>query len=103
MTENKKLESIERKLDSLLEKATYKSILNFKETVSYMNVSNSFLYKMTSLKKIPHYCPEGKLLYFNRHEIDQWLLRNRQLTIEEIEAIAVDTITTLSKGGDYAK
>ncbi|MEI8049184.1 MAG: helix-turn-helix domain-containing protein, partial [Bacteroidota bacterium] len=47
--------------------------------------SQSHLYKLTSTRQIPHFCPQGKKLYFNRTELDAWLQRNRQSTNEEIE------------------
>ena len=46
------------------------------------------MYKHTSLNRIPHYKPEGKLIYFKRQELDEWMLRNRQSTEEEMTAIA---------------
>lgn len=63
-----------------------KEVLNFNEACQYMAVSRSFLYKKTSTNSIPHYCPEGKLIYFKRSDLDQWLFRNRRATTEEREA-----------------
>jgi hypothetical protein len=42
------------------------------------------LYKLTSTRRIPHFCPEGKKLFFKRDELDNWLQRNRQSTKDEI-------------------
>jgi len=50
------------------------------------------LYKLTSRKQIPHFCPQGKKLYFNRQELDRWLQQNRQNTNDEIEKEATDYI-----------
>lgn len=61
-----------------------KEILSLKEAATYIGVSYSHLYKLTSKRKIPCYCPQGKLLYFKRSELDEWLLRNRRDTQEEI-------------------
>ena len=62
-----------------------KPVLNFKEATQYLDVSESHLYKLTSRKEIPHFCPNKKKLYFKRDEIDLWLQRNRQTTAAEIE------------------
>lgn len=62
-----------------------KKVLNFQELVEYTSLSQSYLYKLTSKGDIPFYRPNGKQLYFNREEIDAWLLRNRSKTNEEIQ------------------
>jgi len=78
-----KLSEIANKLDE--QNLLQKTVLNFNEACSYLDVSQSHLYKLTSTRQIPHFCPQGKKLYFNRTELDVWLQRNRQSTNEEIE------------------
>lgn len=78
-----KLSEIAFKLDE--QNLLQKTVLNFNEACSYLDVSQSHLYKLTSTRQIPHFCPQGKKLYFNRTELDVWLQRNRQSTNEEIE------------------
>lgn len=67
-----------------------KDVLNLNEAAAYLDISASHLYKLTSQKQIPHFCPQGKKLYFNRAELDQWLQRNRQITKDEIDAQATE-------------
>ncbi|AZQ44110.1 helix-turn-helix domain-containing protein [Nonlabens ponticola] len=67
-----------------------KDVLNLNEAAAYLDISASHLYKLTSQKQIPHFCPQGKKLYFNRTELDQWLQRNRQITKDEIDAQATE-------------
>ncbi|MCK9613128.1 MAG: helix-turn-helix domain-containing protein [Bacteroidales bacterium] len=69
-----------------------KEVLNFHEACQYLDISESHLYKLTSAKQIPHFCPQGKRLYFNRCELDNWLQRNRQTTTDEIEQQATEYI-----------
>ena len=69
-----------------------KDVLNLNEAASYLDVSQSHLYKLTSTKRIPHFCPNGKKLYFKRTELDEWLLSNRQTTSDEIEKMATNYI-----------
>jgi excisionase family DNA binding protein len=69
-----------------------KDVLNFSEACQYLDISESHLYKLTSRKQIPHFCPQGKKLYFNRQELDCWLQQNRQNTNDEIEKEATDYI-----------
>ena len=51
-----------------------KQTLNFKEACLYMGLSRSQLAKSGH---IPHYRPSGKLLYFNKQELDEWLCQNQ--------------------------
>jgi len=90
-----KLEQIEKLISnqSLLQK----SVLNLQEACQYLEVSSSHLYKLTSRKEIPHFCPNGKKLYFNRHELDDWLQRNRKNSQQEIEKEAIQYLTKNKK------
>jgi len=85
-----RLDKIERLIES--QNLIRKEVLNFNEASQYLEVSHSHLYKLTSSGIIPHYKPNGKKLYFNRHELDEWLLRNRQSTADEIEKKAADYV-----------
>ncbi len=58
-----------------------KEILSFKEAVAYLDVSKSYLYKLTSTNKISFYKPNNKLIYFRRVDLDNWMLQNRNESI----------------------
>ena len=83
-----KLNSIEKLL--LEQQTMQKQVLNFNETHKYLELSQSHLYKLTSKGAIPHYKPNGKKIYFNRLELDSWLLRNRVDSQDEIEQQAAN-------------
>lgn len=85
-----KLTEIAEKLDE--QNLLQKTVLNFNEACKYLDVSPSHLYKLTSTKQIPHFCPQGKKLYFKRDELDSWLQRNRQSAADEIDKAATDYI-----------
>lgn len=36
-----------------------------------MGVSRSFLYKLTMGRKIPHYKPNGKMIYFDLKDVEE--------------------------------
>lgn len=78
-----KLESIEKMLYE--QNMLQKEVLNFNEAAVYLEVSHSHLYKLTSTGTIPAYKPNGKKLYFNRQELNKWLLSNRQTSLSDIE------------------
>ena len=61
-----------------------KEVLTSDEAAKYMGVSKSYLYKLTMRQQIPHYKPMGKMVYFNRLELEQWLQNNRVSTSTEI-------------------
>ncbi len=63
---------------------TTKEVLTSEETARYMGISKSYLYKLTMRGEIPHYKPMGKMCYFNRAELEEWLQRNRCATNTEI-------------------
>lgn len=54
-----------------------KEVLTSRETAAYLGISLGYLYKLTMEKKIPHYKPEGKILYFDRTDVVAWMRRNR--------------------------
>ena len=89
----KQLERIEKSIQS------QKAVLNFNEAAELTGFSKSYLYKMTSKGLIPHYKPTGKQIYFNREELEQWLLSNRQTTQQEAEKEALSYVTLNRKGG----
>lgn len=90
------LSSLARKIDE--QNILQKPVLNFEEACKYLHISESHLYKLTSQKQIPHFCPQGKKLYFRRDEIDQWLLRNRQSAADEIDQLTTDYIIRKRRG-----
>jgi excisionase family DNA binding protein len=61
-----------------------KSVLTFDEAAKFTGLSKSYLYKLTSTQKVPHYKPMGKLCYFDRVELEAWIKSNRVSTIDEI-------------------
>ena len=61
-----------------------KEVLTSEEVARYMGVSRSYLYKLTMRREIPHYKPRGKICYFNRQEVEQWLQSNRVATDTEL-------------------
>ena len=76
-----------------------KKVLTFEEAASYMGMSKSCLYKMTSQKIVPHYKPNGKMIYFDREELEAYLLSVRVKPQSEIEEAASTYVVTGKHGG----
>jgi len=67
-----------------------KNVLSFNEACMYSGMSKSHLYKLTSGRVVPFYKPANKLIYFERVELEKWLLQNRVTTNAEIEQQAAN-------------
>lgn len=65
-----------------------KSMLTIDEAAIFTGLSKSWLYKATCNHTLPHYKPNGKIIYFDRAELDAWMKQNRISTAEEIEEAA---------------
>ncbi len=66
-----------------------KDALNLEEASLYTGIKKSTLYKMTSTGAIPFYKPSGKLIFFDRKELVEWLLSNRMKTSDELRQDAM--------------
>ena len=65
-----------------------KNVLSFEEASRFLYLSKSYLYKLTSGNLIPHYKPQGKMLYFEKTELEAWLRQNPIRTQAQTEAEA---------------
>ena len=76
---------------------TTKEVLTSDEAARYLGVSKSCLYKWTCARQIPHFkSPTGKMCFFNRKEIEEWMQSQRVATNDELELQAQ---TIARKGG----
>jgi excisionase family DNA binding protein len=78
-------------IESLL-LATQPKPLTLKEAAAFIDLSQSYLYRLTSQGRVPCYKPEGKRVYFDRAELVNWLKRNRIRPQEETEEKAASYI-----------
>ena len=62
-----------------------KNVLSFDEASKFLNLSKSYLYKLTSGNLIPHYKPQGKMLYYEKADLEAWLRQNPIKTQMQIE------------------
>lgn len=87
------LQDIKNRLDVLTAAVLCnKNVLNIDEAAAYTGMTVSYLYKLTSTQSVPYYKPRGKMLYFDRAELDSWLLQRRVKTTDEISAAAADHV-----------
>jgi len=62
-----------------------KAVLSFREALAYLDVSKSFLYKLTSSNSITFFKPSGKLIYFKRSDLDEWVFQNKFQKTSSVE------------------
>ena len=84
---NKK--TLEERIE-VLESLVYvtKNVLNFYEACKFLSLSKSYLYKLTSTGQIPHYKPLGKMIYFEKSILEEWLRQNPVKTQTQIASEA---------------
>ena len=73
---NERLKSIEETL------YTTKDILNMNEVCQYVDISQSLLYKLTCSGEIPHFKPRGKMIFFEKKELIEWIKKGNLLSSE---------------------
>ncbi|NPD83043.1 helix-turn-helix domain-containing protein [Prevotella sp. PINT] len=76
---NDRLQSIEETL------YTTKDILNMKEVCQYLDISQSLLYKLTCNGEIPHFKPRGKMIFFEKKELIEWIKKSNLVSSEVVK------------------
>ena len=84
------LEKLE-KIESMLKEQSVQ-LMTVDAVYEYLKISRSHIYKLTSMNLIPFYKSNGKMVYFKKSEIDNWVLKNRHKTKEEIDEIATEYV-----------
>ncbi len=74
--------------------AITKTLLTLEECANYMGMKKNTLYQLTSKRRIPHYKPGGRLVYFDLEEVNAWLKSNRIAPQSEIENLATSYCRT---------
>lgn len=65
-----------------------KEVLTLTEAAEYMGMSKNYLYRLTSARQIPHYKPNGKMIYFDKNDLILWLKSNPVHTEEQLNNMA---------------
>jgi len=69
-----------------------KRALSIDDACLLSGISKSHLYKLTCKHLIPHYKPNGKMVYFDKTELENWLLQNRVTPVAEAEQDALNLL-----------
>ncbi|MDM9630256.1 helix-turn-helix transcriptional regulator [Robiginitalea aurantiaca] len=69
-----------------------KEILTVDEAASFTGFSKSHIYKLVHYRRIDHYKPNGKNIFFRKEDLEAYLLQGKReaKSKEEIQSIAAN-------------
>ena len=78
----KQIEELQKRMDAVEDILdNTKEVLSVEEAARFMDIARSSLYKMTSDRSIPFYRPNGKMIYFEKADILEWIRKNRVMSV----------------------
>lgn len=105
MDTNARFDQLEASIEELKTIAAMgaKETLSLEEVSRVFDLKKSYLYSLIHNRKIPYYkVGGGRLVFFKKEEVEQWILANRVGTIDEAETAAAAYVAanpTSKKGG----
>ncbi|MFA6057851.1 MAG: helix-turn-helix domain-containing protein [Taibaiella sp.] len=85
---------LKEELAELKRAAICKEMLTLDEFCKYSGLSKASAYKITASGKIKHYKPMGRLLFFKKSEVDEFLSSNPVSTVAINEGKSLDYLIT---------
>lgn len=73
-----------------------KEVLNLEEAAAFLGIRKSTLYKMTHLSQVPYYKPAGKLVFFEKSALLDWVRSVKVKSENEIREEAAMHLSQLS-------
>ncbi len=64
--------------------------LTIEQACIFTGFKKSYLYKLTHFKQINYFKPNNKKIYFLKSDLRDWILRNKQVSIPELESLALE-------------
>ncbi|MFA4866710.1 MAG: hypothetical protein WC623_00860 [Pedobacter sp.] len=96
---NTKEVTIERGESLLLNQ---KEIFNMVDFCRYTGFSKSYAYKLTATRRIKYSCPQGKLIFFRKIDVDEFLMGNPIKPMDDINQEVINVVTgKTSRRGYY--
>jgi len=72
-----------------------KRIYTMKEASIVAGVSISLIQKLVASNQIIHSKPNGKLIFIRRRDLEQFLMRNRINSVDEVDTIVANNLLNL--------
>ena len=73
-----------------------KEVLNLEEASSFLGIAKSTLYKLTGSNSLPYFKPAGKLIFFEKQALLDWVRGAKALSEEELKAEAASRLEMLN-------
>lgn len=54
-----------------------KKVLTLEEAAMYLGITKNYLYQLVHRKAISYYKPNGKMLYFDKSDLNKFMRRNK--------------------------
>lgn len=91
MEQNGVLDEIRTSLNEIKQYAMLgaKRMLTVDEVALYLGVTKQWVYSLVNQRVLPTYKPNGRRLYFDRSEVDEWVKAGRLDTREQSSATAL--------------
>ena len=74
-----------------------KEVLNLEEAASFLGIAKSTLYKMTHLNQLPYFKPAGKLIFFEKQKLIDWVRGAKSKSVDEIKEEAAAKIQEMNE------
>jgi len=80
------LDQIFQQLEEIKQQINVNNVefLDTDEAAEYLKLKKSYLYLLIHRNEIPFYKPNGKKVYFNKIELNEWILKSKRKTNDEI-------------------
>ena len=88
------------KQKTTIQEISYKAFLTLEEAATFTGISKSYIYKLTHRGSIPFSKPQGKLIFFEKVELEKWLRQNSSKPVdsERINELTSEYILKGKKG-----
>jgi|GEM_PF-2315363 excisionase family DNA binding protein len=97
------LESTIESYKKVLEKPEKEEIFTVKSLAKYLGVSTSNVYKLVEKDKIRYSKPSGKVIYFDKASVDEYLTKEKSSTQDDIKREAMKYVLTKKNKFDKQK
>lgn len=74
-----------------------KEVLNLEEAATFLGIAKSTLYKMTHENHLPYFKPSGKLIFFEKKALLDWVRGAKSKSVDEIKEEAAAKIQEMNE------
>ena len=74
-----------------------KEILNLEEAATFLGIGKRTRYRLTPLHQLPNFKPSGKLIFFEKKKLIEWVRGAKSMSVEEIKEEAAAKIMEMNE------